>query len=273
MTSNAYYGHINVLRKYCDKKIPVGIPGLLQHGWTVGSGIYSSVRKDLPFDLFVWNERNHVLAQERGYNNVQTIGAPFLYLNLNQRWDKPKYDGNKLLLFPVHTTEWEGLLDPVSFFKGYVQEIERIKSEFDSIHACLYFIEYNNPQIRKVFQNADINVTTLGYRSRNPNFLTTFIKVANDFEYISSNILSTAVFYSLYLGKKVFIYGELPHPDQTSWNVSTVELMTDCVDLLNSYPVLFKKNFDDKPHVEIGEYELGAGYKKTKHELASLFGW
>lgn len=273
MTSNAYYGHINILRKYCDKKFPVGIPGLLQHGWTIGPGVYSSVRKDLPFNFFVWNERNHVLAQERGYNNVQAIGAPFLYLNLNQQYNIPRYDGNNLLLFPVHTTEWEGLLDPVSYFKGYLQEIEKIKGEFDNVHACLYFIEYNNPQIRKVFQNADISVTTLGNRNRNPNFLTNFVETTNGFEYVSSNVLSTSVFYSLYLGKRVFIYGELPSPSETTWSAPTVGLVNDCVNLLNSYPVLSREYFDDKAHVEIGEYELGSGYKKTKHELTSLFGW
>lgn len=274
LTSNAYYGHLNVLRKYCDKKIPVGIPGLLQHGWTIGPAIYSSTRKDLPFNFFVWNERNCILAQERGYNNVHVIGAPFLYLNLDQQYDLSRCeDGNNLLLFPVHTTKKEGLLDPVFYFRRYVQEIEKIKAEFDNIHACLYFREYDNPQIRKVFQNANISVTTLGHGNRNSNFLANFVETTNGFEYVSSSILSTSVFYSLYLGKKVFIYGEMPNPSETTWNVSTIGSLNDCFNLLDSYPVLSRENFDDKAHVEIGEYELGFKYKKTKHELADLFGW
>lgn len=274
MRCNTYYGHLNILRRYCNKKVPVGIPGLLQHGWTMGPGIYDSIRKDLPFKFFVWNERNYALAQEKDYNNVQVIGAPFLYLDSDRQYNLSRYeDGNNLLLFPVHTWEKEGILDPVSYFKRYVQEIEGIKGEFDNIHACLYFMEYNNPQIRKVFQNANINVTTLGHRDRNPEFLTNFVETTNGFEYVSSNILSTSVFYSLYLGKKVFMYGGLPRPSETTWNVSTVGLVNDGINLLNSYPVLSKENFDDKPHAEIGAYELGSGYKKTKRELSDLFGW
>lgn len=274
LTDNLYYGHLNVLRNYCNKGSRFGIPGLLQHGWSAGPGVYSNIRKDLPFYFCVWNKRNYELTKEMGYNNIKPIGAPFLYLNINQKhaFSKNKKTNN-LLLFPLHTWEKEGLLDPVSYFKKYVQEVKKIKNDFDNIHACLYFMEYKNPQIRKVFENADIEVTSLGHREKNPTFLTKFRSLTNNYEYVSSNNLSTSVFYSLCMGKKVFLYGKLPDPCETTWNKSTINIMDNCSNILDLYNVLIWENFDDKPHREIGEYELGSEYKKTKDELIDLFRW
>lgn len=274
ITSNRYYGHLHILKKYCNKKITCGIPGLLQHGWTSASGVYIGARKDLPYTFFVWNERNYNIAQKLGYHNTKIIGAPFLYqdLDLFSAVNNHKNENN-LLLFPIHSTEYERLLDPVSYFNGYVREIGKLKREFDNINACLYFIDYNNPHIRKVFENANIGVTTLGSRQYNPEFLIKFVKLVNNFKFVSSNVLSTAIFYSLYLGKKVFVYGKQPEIGETNWNAETQKIMDDCLTILGMYPLLNWENFDNKSHREIGEIELGSKFKKSEAALINIFGW
>ena len=48
------------------------------------------------------------------------------------------------------------------------------------------------------------SVHCMGYRDNEPRFLNKFIDTVERFEYVSSDTLSSAIFYSLYKGKKSF---------------------------------------------------------------------
>lgn len=270
---NRYYGHLDALKNYCNKKYTFGIPGLLQHGWTLGPGIYPSISQDLEYNFFVWNIRNYNIATELGYNNVIPIGSPFLYLPFHQITETNQNEkNNNLLVFPHHAWEKEGFLDPIAFFKDYVEDLKKIKTNFDNVVACLYFMEYKNMAIRELFEKNNIRTITMGYRN-NQNFLLNIVSTMNEFEYISSNTISTAIFYGLYMDKKVFIYGSRPDKSKTNWNSETVKLFENLQSIYEKYYYLNWEYFDDKTHIEIGKIELGHHYKKTIDELKKIFGW
>jgi len=273
LKDNNYYGHLTILKKYCHKKYTLGIPGLLQHGWTSGSEIYDSISPNFNVNFFVWNERNYNVASKLQYNKICPVGAPFIYLPFDKLCISSDCSRNSLLVFPVHTWEKEGLLDPIKFFRKYVSDINKLKSDFDEIVACLYFIEYGRQDIRKLFENNNIKTLSLGHREGNPNFLINFINIANNFNYVTSNIISTAIFYSMFLKKRVFIYGNRPKSEDMNVRAATKIIFENCQNIYEQYPVLHWEHFDDKTHIEIGKNELGYSYKKNQDDLRNIFGW
>ena len=107
-----------------------------------------------------------------------------------------------MILFPYHSTEWDSFSDPIRYYKKYLYELKEILLNFDKITVSLYWLEYENVYIRNIFKSAGINVTTMGPRDNNPDFLLKFIRIIKKHEYVCSNIYSSAIFYSLFLKKK-----------------------------------------------------------------------
>ncbi len=50
-------------------------------------------------------------------------------------------------------------------------------------------------------------MVTLGHRDHTGNFVQRFRNLVLEHEYVSTNSYSTALFYSLYLGRKTFVHG------------------------------------------------------------------
>ena len=57
----------------------------------------------------------------------------------------------------------------------------------------------------------------MGHKDNNPNFLYNFYNAVSRHEYVTSNTYSTPIFYSLFMKKKAFIYGNNMH-DNIKWH-------------------------------------------------------
>ena len=55
---------------------------------------------------------------KRGYENVITIGAPFLYLN-SKKISCNNQIAKSLILYPTHSHEWFDFTDPLTHTKIY----------------------------------------------------------------------------------------------------------------------------------------------------------
>jgi hypothetical protein len=272
--NNQMYGHNVIMRKYARVRLPYLIPGQLQHGWHIDHGIHGDLQNITETEklkkYFVWNKNNLTNAHKYGFNNVIAIGAPFIYLPEIKIDVETK--SNSVLLFPVHSCESEGFVDPITTFKRYLADIDFLHNEFESITACLYWREYENDSIRKLFEKNDINAVTLGHRDNNPNFLFSFCKHAYEHEFISSNIFSTAIFYGLYLKKKTFILGSARSEE---WNYKQWEgrKLYDSGVFEDQYHEILWEHFDQKSHSWIGNKELGLEFKKSPEDICKLFNW
>ena len=100
-----------------------------------------------------------------------------------------------------------------------------------------------------------------------------FKDIVGRYEYVSSDSYSSAVFYSLYMRKKVFLYGKsmLPELDIEIIDQSFKNEFDNNIPKL--YPKLDWINFDHKCHYDIAEKELGVIHKKTPKEIKQIFGW
>ncbi len=270
---NLYYGHYDIFKAYTKSFLPFKINGEVQHGWAGQDCgipiIHEKLSKGPTHERFyVFNATNKNKCNHLGYKNVLAIGSPFIYLN---EIYKPniKHHPKSLILFPFHSTEWEPFTDPVKYYKEYLEELKKVISSFDRVTVSLYYLEYNNIKIRNIFESKGINVVTLGARNHNPSFLFNFIDIVSKYEYVCSNIFSSAIFYSLFLKKKVFLFiGDMKNSNHHDNNFIDRNLVYS-----KKYPGLLWNNFNHKSHFYISHTELGLKYKKSPKELSKLFGW
>tara|TARA_X000000950_G_C13861230_1_gene638819 strand:+ start:1126 stop:1911 length:786 start_codon:yes stop_codon:yes gene_type:complete len=254
--------------------LPFKINGELQHGWSPNSGVTSldlnSTSKSLKLKrYYLFNKSNKKKCLKAGYNNVMTIGAPFLYLD-NKKIFYEEEIAKSLILYPTHSHEWFEFSDPVKTYKKYVNEIKKIMPIFTKVTVSLGWKEYRNKKIIDLFIRAGISVVTSGHRDDNPYFLHKFIKNVNQHEYVSSDSFSSAVFYSLFLKKKVFIYGGIESKDEV-WKIK--KNANHHIFYSNLYPQILWDNFDHKSHHYISDEELGLKYKKSPEEICDIFEW
>ncbi len=271
---NRYYGHDAVLKRYARVRLPYIVPGEIQHGWHADAGIYGDLTQHTEAEKmarrYVWNRRNLERALDCGYRNTVAIGAPFLYLPGETTEAASGFGERSLLLFPFHTWEREPFIDPVHTYRDYIQEIRELRNAFSPITVCLYWIQYENPDIVRLFEENGLQVTTLGHRDDNPTFLHKFRSLAANHEHVSSNSLSTAVFYALYMRKKAFLFGHPPY-SEVRW-LPTANV-ADTGEHAALYTELGWKDFDNRSHYWVGETELGLEFKRTPAELRRLFRW
>ena len=191
---------------------PYKINGELQHGWAPHSGITSldaeSKNKSLKLSrYYLFNSNNKEQSINGGYLNVIRIGAPFLYIKDPKQFYLPIIK-NSLILFPTHTHEYAGFKDPIQVYKQYIHELKKISHNFSLITVSLGWIEFNDSKIIEIFENEGISTVSMGPRDNNPNFLINFVREVSKHDYVSSDRLSSAVFYSLYMKRKFFY---IPH--------------------------------------------------------------
>ncbi len=264
------YGHYNILKDYTNTTLPYVITGRVQHGWRRDSGTvveYGGLNEKAKNNTyFLWNKYNLKRAKEIGLKNVIPIGAPFLYL------DPPRTNNNSgnLLLFPIHTASDSRFKDPIKLYKRYLEDIKKIESNFNKIKICLYYRQFKNNDLVQLIKNEGYSVSTLGHRF-NQNFLRNFIDLVSDFEYVSSNVFSTSIFYSLYMNKKTFVYGHFTG-DEIEQDAE-IDKQDTQNKMKKQYSELLWKNFDDKTHPKIACKELGLDFKKPPIELKRVLGF
>lgn len=264
---NLIYGHYRILRNYCDLEKPFTITGEVQHGWRRDNGIYSEnhpPKEDERF--FIWNRYNLKKAKKEGKTRFIPIGAPFLYIEPST---KKKDNSDDLLLFPMHSIPRIQYKDQIKSFGTYLEYIDKIKNRFSDITLCLYWMEYENKELVRMIKRKGYDVTTLGHRHNNPRFLYKFINLVSDFGYVSSNSFSTAIFYSLYLKRRTFIYGGFSE-EEFKGESGQNKLQNR---MRKKYPELLWENFDDKCYKEIANKELGLEYKRTPQKLRKILGF
>ncbi|MFO7772805.1 MAG: hypothetical protein R6V59_02515 [Dehalococcoidia bacterium] len=272
--ANRAYGHDAILKAYAGVRLPYTVPGQIQHGWQRGTGISGDLAKHGKVEracrYFVWNRHNLRRATELGYANALAIGAPFIYLQSDQSPSTPTLGQKSLLLFPFHTWEREPFIDCVRTHREYLAEIRELRSLFSPLTVCLYWVQYAEPEVVRLFEAEGIEVVTCGSRDNNPRFLANFRNITARHTYVCSNHFSTAVFYALYMRKKVFLFGK-SRSSEVHWFSRNQPAAAGDDPVL--YPQLLWPNFDDKSHYWIGEEELGFEFKRSPAQLRELFGW
>ena len=271
---NLYYGHYYIFKRYTNSILPYKINGELQHGWSNDHGIAFNPEKNIKHKnlrFYLWNENNLFNSLHYGYKNAVVIGAPFIYLPKSYTKEN-EFSSKSLIVFPLHSDEYD-YFDINTGYNIFLNNIKKIFPFFNSITVSLAWRDFQDKNLVKLFSKEGFKVITMGHRDNNPNFLPNFVNIVNEHEYVCSDTFSSAIFYSLLMKKKVFIYG-----GSMSKYVDVKETWEGRNDYnhdkySNLYPELLWENFDDKSHHAIGEKELGLDYKKSPKEICEIFDW
>ena len=199
-----YYGALQVAAEYCGlSEVPQHFPGDWQHGtippWhrfcpgVVVYGAPSSHR------CFLARRDEAEFLKAGGYHKAEAIGLPLIYARHSGSMRIP----GSLLVMPTHTLASDVLLPSCH---QYVEEIATIKDRFDFVVACVsaYCIARNHwvPE----FTSRGIHVVQ-GAGIADANSLKRMRVLFDSFEYVTTNSYGSHVFYALYCGAKVSIWG------------------------------------------------------------------
>ncbi|GGB38837.1 hypothetical protein GCM10011492_32010 [Flexivirga endophytica] len=205
--ANAFYGHAAVLARYCGLDDVPPIHGYLQHGWNLHHGF--AVGHDfIPgVPKLVWSEAVRRRGWAMGLRDYCVIGSPWAYL-LAQQADSPP-EGVGTIVYPFHG--WEGQ-QIVGDHAAYADEIRAVEGDVP-LTMCLYWNDFEDPHIRKVYDDKGFRVISHGRRGHgnvggDTDFLDRQLAELQRHRRVVSNRLGSALLYGAALGREIGVYGD-----------------------------------------------------------------
>lgn len=266
--TNHWYGHAHILARWCgfDFDAPPPIRGVIQHGWTFVHGFGYKHTTDDSFVRLVWADVCRRRGQAIGWRNFYAIGAPFAYL-LRLEPD-PGLPREGTIWYPFHgTREYEGV-------EGSHDELieEILATEPGPVTVCLYYVEYEDPVVRRRYEDAGFRVICHGHRGQwwkgtDERFLFRQLAELRRHERVASNRLSTAIFYGIAAGCEPAVYGD-------PMEFVGVQAGFNGERLLEAwYPELHGTHLDLGAARATARRELGLDLVASPAELRRVLGW
>src|SRR5690606_8925489 len=108
---------------------------------------------------FVWSRRVLAEVEAKGWRKCFAIGSPWAYLMKELGFERLPESRSGVLLYPFHG--WEG-----GRVTGDHQAlIDQVKAvELEPVTVCLYWLEYETPEIRSVYEASGFRVICHGHR-------------------------------------------------------------------------------------------------------------
>lgn len=269
-SSNHWYGHAHILAEYCglDPENPPRIDGVLQHGWTFVHGFGGAHNPPHGFAKYAWSDVCRRRGQAHGWRDYHVIGAPFLYLNrvMPPEPDAPEPEGT--IWYPFH-----GTVDFEQVEGSHADLIKEIREHEDGpVTICLYYVEYDQPEVRKHYEDSGFRVICHGRRGQywqggDTDFLRKQLTELRRHKRVASNRLTTALFYGAAIGLQPALYGDpMTFVDgRTGFDAS--EWLPDV------FPEMHSADIDQLTAQRIALRELGADALMSPEELRIALGW
>lgn len=201
---NNTYGTLINLKKYAKYSKCYNLS--IEHGFYLGE-YYDKLETQYPLLLTFSKNRKDKLNQQIEKINVETIGPYIHYAeNLYEEYQinqMKKKLGKVLLVFPTHSTD---KIDIQINEKNFLNKIEKIKKEYDTVLICLYYMDILRKK-NKIYENLGYKVITAGHRN-DIYFLNRLKTIILLSDYTISNFFGTHVIYCTHLNKPHTIFEE-----------------------------------------------------------------
>lgn len=199
---NNTFGILKVLEKYCDKRSLKSLA--IEHGFYLGDFCYDREIK-YPNIITMSENRKKILEKKNKKLKVIEIGpyihyAKSYYSEEEIKKLKSKY-GKILLAFPSHSLD--SLNIQGNFF---IEKIEEIKQDYDTVFVCLFYVDIQNGQYQKYLEKG-YKIVTAGHRY-DIKFLERLRSIIELSDYTVSNSFGTHVIYCTHLKKFHSIFEE-----------------------------------------------------------------
>lgn len=260
---NRFYGHIDLLAKYCGLTGQPWLNGYLQHGWNATDGFGNYLGAKRLSDKFVWSKRCENLIKNSGKKNVFAIGAPWIYLN-DVYPQSTNVNSSGTIAYPAHSSSWSKMGDTTKEYSIFLKE------KYGNVTIVLHRYDFAEPTIRNNYESVGHTVTTHGVgtpweKGFNASFLKDQRDLIQGFSKVVSNSMSTAVLYATSLGLTPEIGGPI------SYSITNEDDKASQVGdgLTDWNTVLMKPDNQQK----LWKTELGVDCKKSPQELKEILGW
>jgi len=265
--ANHFYGHAHIMARYVGLKHPPMLWGYLQHGWNLHDGFAIGTDVLPGSNLFVWSEAVARRGRSLGRRNYHVIGAAWAYLLEMEPADDPEPAREGTIFYPFHG--WEGQ-EVTGDHTKMLQTLREV--EDGPLTICLYWNEYRNPAIRKVYEDAGCRVVSHGvrgfnYQGTDQRFLYKQLEELRRHRRVVSNRLSSAIFYGASVGCEVGVYGDpmtLVGEHPAYGGVERQHRL---------WPELHQEAVPMRLAREIATEELGSAHVRTPAEIRDLFRW
>lgn len=269
-SSNHWYGHAHILARYCElaSELPPRIDGVLQHGWTFVHGYGYGHQPPPGFTHFVWSDVCRRRGQAIGWRDYYVIGAPFLYLVELEEEPQPAPERTGTIWYPFHgTADYEPLAGDHQRLIDEIREVED-----GPVTMTLYYVEYEMPEVRSLYEEAGFRVISHGRRGSKwaggaSDFLYRQLRELRRHERVASNRLSTAVFYGIAAGCRPAVYGDPMELVGVKEGFSGEQLLEAW------FPELHGTNLDLEECRLRADEELGGAWMLEPAEMRAAFGW
>jgi hypothetical protein len=275
------YGFSSVLANKCKLRyVPRSFANWV-HGWiwyknpTAEELMTANLPKKLT--IVVRNNAESQALTDYGYRDVRIGGLPFAYVPQQQSTRKK----NSLLVFPIHSDESSYIR---SNTKEYLDYLETLKKDFESIYISVYFIDINgffhNEALKRGFY------VIQGARPDDANSMLRMRAILDSFEYVTTNNMGSHFLYALYSGCKVSFSGPMCQPEKSYFSsiASRNNYRDDYVDRAHWFSgeaylrSEFKKFFVESPQcgvmdIEYAVDEIGEKFMLQPHEIKNALGW
>jgi len=267
-TENSDYGNDSILREYIEDK-NIKIRGRIQHGWAVASVGKTYYLNDL-LPSYLWSTESQEHANSLGWKNVNTIGAPWLYLHENLKSKGFKYTK---LVGPVSK---ERSLWVFGAHSNLVNEIEQDEicnfldlaledSSKCRVTVLLSYLDFQTYKVLLEEKYLELDIKTLGERrgsSSSNAHLYNLFHLLNETDVVVIDHPSTLVLYALSMRKRVVWL-------RNSAYIKVISLLENMQD--QTIVSVMKGEISSTDKLETYALkQLGADNLKSKSELRSL---
>jgi len=199
-----YYGALQRAADYCGlRQVPPQFPGVWQHGtWPPWQKIRPEViiyNAPKSSRCFVARADEVAFLKTAGYRHVRAIGLPIIYTKPSGLQRIP----NSLLVMPTHSIASDVLVPST---EQYVREIVSIRKRFDLVAVCVSAHCIAKGLWGSQFAEQGIQVVR-GAGLDDANALNRMRALFDSFEYVTTDSYGSLIYYALYFGAKVSIWG------------------------------------------------------------------
>ncbi|MEO7753055.1 MAG: hypothetical protein ABIS35_06540 [Terracoccus sp.] len=269
--ANHFYGHAHIMARYVGLDQPPRIWGYLQHGWNMHDGFAVGTVFTSPYRKFVWSEACARRGWAAGLRDYMVVAAPWLYLlelERQEQWRRTAPRPTGTIVYPFHG--WEGQ-QVVGSHTAYIEEVKSVEGDVP-ITVCLHWNEYDNPKVRREYEDAGVRVVTHGQRGylwkdTDVSFLYRQLHEMRGHARVVSNRMSSAILYAASAGVEVGIYGD------------PMELEADHAVLGGAgkprrmWPEMHQSHIPAAYAEAVALAELGADEMLSPAEVIDAFGW
>lgn len=239
--------------------VPV-IRGHLQHGWSEAYGLSLQPRLVSWLPKFVYSDANVAACVERGVHPVIPLGDPFCYL-LRSRGDRPTAPTPSTIVYPLHGWEQDDIVGSHDALIRAIRDREQLP-----VTVCLYWREFDQPDVRRRYEAAGFRVITHGYRDDPLFTLRQFDELAAHTRVVT-NRAATALWRGALMGLETEIYGPV-------FSILGDEEAEEYGRYQRSrWPELCDGGLDGAAASELAGGELGRRHVRDVDELIDVLGW